>query len=416
MQLAADPRKPRRFLEHEGYQVQYLPESGIDGLRNFHFVVKRSYRIEADQPARPRTLQRVLQTADAWYDDVLDPLSSPVRYETDLVPPKPGCDVVLNGHCHAPGGEQTTVECRMRVAEQEKRVLVLGDRSAWKPKARKTALLTPARPFNVMPLRWDLAYGGVDRSFETGPMPHPANPSGRGYWAAPVEGIEDVDRHGPLPNIENPASPIQLNAMLVDPLDWRTGPHPWGFGWVPKHWSPRAEMAGMDPALKSLWETLHGDTPPGGDGPLPFMEMQPEFLNGAPLGQVIPFPQGGELVMLDHLHPTHEQLRFRLPADRPRLRWDWGEGAFEAVPLQLDTVLIEPDIDFLDCVWRGTLPAPEGYRLDEAHAVQIEVDGALTMPAQLLDTGFPIELLTEGRGAVEPPPEAGPFVDQGDDT
>ncbi len=180
MQMAADPSAPRRFLEHDGYQVQYLPESGPEGLRFFHFVVKRSYRIEADQPAQPRTLQRVLQMADAWYEDVLDPLSSPVRYETDLSPPKNGCDVVLNGHCHAPGGEQTTVECRLKVGDHEKRVLVLGDRTVWKPKTRKTALLTAARPFAVMPLRWDLAYGGIDRSFETGPLPHPANPSGTG--------------------------------------------------------------------------------------------------------------------------------------------------------------------------------------------------------------------------------------------
>ncbi len=397
MQLAADPRKPRRFLEHDGYQVQYLPESGTDGVRGFHFVVKRSYRIEPDRPAQPRTLQRVMQMADAYYENHHDPLASPVRYETDLMPPRAACDVLLNGHCHAPGGEQTTVECGLRVGEHDKRVLVLGDRTVWKPKTRKTALLTPARPFSVMPLRWDLAYGGIDRSFDTGPIPHPANPSGMGYWAAPIEGLEDVDRHGPLPNIENPAAPIQLNALLVDPLDWRAGPCPWGFGVVPKHWAPRSELAGMDPKLRDLWETLHGVSPEGAEKPLPFLEMQLDFLNGAPNGQVIPCPQGGELVVLDHVHPTHEQLRFRLPADRPRLRWDWGEGDFAPVKLQMDTVLIEPDIDFLDCVWRGSLVAPDGYRLDEPHQVRIEVDGQLTAPAQLLDTDFPIDLLTEGR-------------------
>ncbi len=405
MQLAPDPRKPRRFVEHEGYQVQYLPEAGPDGLRSFHFVVKRSFRIEPDKPAQPRTLQRVLQTADAYYEGVLDPLASPVRYESDLAPPKPACDVVVNGHCHAPGGEQTTVECGLRVGEHAKRVLVLGDRSAWKPKSRKTALLTAARPFAVMPLRWDLAYGGVDRSVPRRPIPHPANPSGAGYWAAPIEGTDDVDRHGPLPNLEDPAAPIQLDALLVDPLDWKSGPRPWGFGWVPKHWAPRAELAGLDPALADLWETLHGASPEGADEALPFLEMQPGFRNGAPDGQVIPCPQGGELVVLDHLHPTYEQLRFRLPADRPRLRWGWGAGEIEAVTLQLDTLLIEPDIDLLDCVWRGTLATPEGFRLDEPHRLRIEVDGQLTAPAQLLDTGFPLELLTEGRSVPEGPTE-----------
>ncbi len=398
MQLAAAVRgATRRYVKHEGFQVQYLPESGPEGLRAFHFVLKRSFAIEPDAPARPAPLQRTLNTADVYYENNHDPFSAAIRYETELMPPKGACDVVLNGHCYAPGGEQTTVVCGLRIGEHHKELLVVGDRSAWLPEGRKHALIEAARPFSAMPLRWENSFGGVDLRFPGGPLPHPANPSGKGYWGKAQAGLPDGHRWGALPNIEDPKRPLQLDAMLVDPLNWRSGPIPAGFGWVPKHWSPRAEMAGMDPQLRDIWDMLHANPPPGAEQSLPFREMQPEFLNGAPTGQVIPYPSGGELVVLDHLHPTHEQLRFRLPVDHPKLRWDWGDGSFHAVKTQIDTVLVEPDLMMVDLLWRGTLPCPERFSLETLGHTRIEVDGEQTLPAQLLDTDFPIELLTEGK-------------------
>ena len=131
---------------------------------------------------------------------------------------------------------------------------------------------------------------------------------------------------------------------------------------------------------------------------LPLREMDPGFVNGAPEGQVIPHPHGGEWVELCHVHPTRERLRFRLPAERPRLRWSTGTEAPVPVTLRMDTVTIEPDVMLLDVVWRGTVPCPEGFSLAAfTRPPLIEIDGEETLPAQLLDTGFPLDLLTEGR-------------------
>lgn len=397
MQLPpANPEAPRRLVDHDGYQVQYLPQSNPEGLERFNFVVMRTYRIEPGQVAQPVRTQRAMRFADVYYDEVVNPLQSPLRYETDLMPPKPACDVVVNGHCYAPGGEATQVTCSLRVGDNPpKKVLVLGDRSVWIPKGSKRAFLNPARPFAVMPLRWENAYGGVAVT-QMGPVPHQANPAGMGYFIEDFGDVPPKDRWGPLPNLEDPERPLRLDALLVDPTDWKKGPRPTGFGWVPKHWAPRSERAGLDPGLRPIWDMLHGNPPPGAKDALPFKEMDPAYLNGAPEGQVVPHPNGGELVVLEHLHPTEEQLRFRLPVDHPQLRWDCGRGMSD-VKLKMDSITIEPDLMLLDVVWRGWLPAPENFSLEEDYQrVLIEVDGEPELPAKLLDTGFPIELITEG--------------------
>jgi hypothetical protein len=52
-------------------------------------------------------------------------------------------------------------------------------------------------------------------------------------------------------------------------------------------------------------------------------------------------------------------------------------------------------------VWRGSIDRPEDLEsLADLKRVLLEVDGELTMPACLLGTGFPIELL-EGKLPVE---------------
>ena len=136
MQLPGpNPQFPRHFVRHDGYQVQYLPQNGKEGkLEAFYFVVKRSYDLEPGK-ARPALMQRPLHTADKYFEAGLDPLRSPMRYETDLMPPKVACDVIVNGHCYAPGGEAVQAVCSVQVGDNApKRVRVIGDRSAWQPR------------------------------------------------------------------------------------------------------------------------------------------------------------------------------------------------------------------------------------------------------------------------------------------
>jgi hypothetical protein len=388
------PDAPRHFIRHDGYQVQFLPECDDKGLVAFHFVVKRTYDLEPDAPARPATQQRPLNLSDQYWDET-DPLNSGIRYETDLLPPKPACDVIVNGHVYAPGGEAVQCVASVKVGDNPaKRVRVVGDRSAWLEIGAKRAEIQAARPFSVKPLLWQLSYGGVDVMYSAGPVPYPANPIGVGFWAKEHQWAPERERFGPLPNFEDADRPLQVDDLLVDLAQVQDGPRPAGFGWVPRHWEPRSAKAGVDPKLRSLWDRLHANPPPGAPK-LPVKEMDPGFLNGAPAGQVIPFPKGGENVVLEHLHPTEQQFRFRLPMDAPRLRFDCGPG-LQPVKVRVDTLTIEPDVSSLDVVWRGSLPAPEGVRMDQLAKAFVEVDGQYALPAPLLDTGFPIQLLTGG--------------------
>lgn len=405
MQLPGpNPEFPRHFVRHDGYQVQYLPQNGAEGkLDSFYFVVKRSYDIVQGAAARPALMQRPLHTVDKYFEADFDPLRSPMRYETDLMPPKGACDVIVNGHCYAPGGEAVQTICGVRVGDNPPKIVkVIGDRTAWQPRGRRRADITPARPFSVMPVRWEYAYGGIDQQSDTGLGIHPANPSGVGFWARPAAGSEEEpgDHYGPLPNLEHPERPLQLDDMLQDPVEWKKAPPPWSMGWIPKHWEPRAGRAGVDPKMRPMWD-LFSKSPllKKHKVDLPVREMDPKFFNGAPQGQIIPYPIGGELVALKHMHPTEEELRFRLPVDHPRLRWSLGGDApMQPVALKIDTLTIEPDLMALDVVWRGRLPVPEGTSIAKMkHAPIIEVDGELTAPAQLLDSGFPMELITEAK-------------------
>ncbi|MFN3200997.1 MAG: DUF2169 domain-containing protein [Bradymonadia bacterium] len=407
MQLPGpNPEFPRHFVNHDGYQAQYLPQNGEEGkLEAFYFVVKRSYDLTPGK-ATPAIMQRPLYTSDRYYDTGLDPLRTPMRYETDLMPPKVACDVIVNGHCYAPGGEAVQAICSVQVGDNApKRVRVIGDRSVWQPRGTRRAAITAARPFSVMPLRWDYAYGGVDQQCDTGLGIYPANPSGVGFWAQATPDEEgnigpSPDHYGAMPNLEHPDIPIELDHMFHDPASWKKAPPPWSMGWVPKHWEPRASRAGIDPKVRPMWD-LFSKSPllKKFNVDLPVREMDPRFFNGAPHGQVIPFPVGGELVVLENMHPTEHQLRFRLPAEHPRMRWSLGGDApLTPVSLKIDTITIEPDLMAMDVCWRGRLPVPTGMSIAKMkHAPIIEIDGELTAPAQLLDSGFPMELITEGK-------------------
>ncbi len=379
----------RAYVRHPGYLVQPLPDTSPDGLEGFHFVVKRSYRIEPDQTAVPVDLQRVLNLADV-YADPENASRSALLHATDLTPPKALCDVVLLGHCHPPGGEATSCEVTLRFGELRKSVLVLGDRSAWLPGREGKARLNPARPFQAMPLGWERAYGGVAQ-FETGDVPHPANPAGVGFWLRSMNPDEPRDRYGPLPNLERADGVLNVDELLVDPAKLDGAPVPAGFGFVPPHWAPRMKRGGHDPRFRGIWERMTADLPPGQPGPRWF-ERDPRYFNQAPDDQQAPLPKGGERVAITHVHPDHQELRFRLPEHTPTLRWSLG-GPYEEVPLQLDTVVIDADRLALDLVWRGTAKTLRGGHLMDLPPVKHEVDGQPTLPAALVDSGFPLRLL-----------------------
>lgn len=379
----------RDFVRHDGYLVQPLPDSTPDGLAGFHFVVKRSFDLEPGQVLRPRGLQRPLFMADV-YAEPSEPSRSALLHASDLCPPKAACDVILVGHCHPADGAVATCKVRLRFGDTlDKTVLIVGDRAVWQRPGEQSARVSKPKPFEAMPLSWPRAYGGTPL-YEGHPVPHPANPAGVGLWLTPGPDAEAPERWGALPNLEHPNAPLQMNALVIGAGALDEAAAPAAFGWIPAHWAPRKHRAGQDPRFESVYRRVTAGVPEGVPK-TPFKVRDSKYYNAAPDDQIVPYPSGGEQVIIENVHPEHSRLEFSIPSTAPKLEWSEG-GAWKAVTLQLDTVVIDTDRLCVELVWRGTSPS-ETRNLLDVESIGLKVDGDYTPPAALVDRGFPLVLL-----------------------
>src|SRR6202035_2526225 len=156
---------------------------------------------------------------------------------------------------------------------------------------KRTLLGSPSEPepFVTMPIVYERAYGGYDRS-DANPAKHKIysqNPVGLAFRDSPA-----VDRfiRTEFPNIEYPTGPVMPSTGI-----------PAGFGVVGRGWSPRLQLAGTFDAkwLQDQWPLLPQD-------------FQPGHYQAAPLDQQSRHIQGGEDVILRNLTPQGD-WRIKLP-------------------------------------------------------------------------------------------------------
>ncbi len=257
--------------------------------------------------------------------------ASSLRYEADLVPPKPGTDVLVHGHAHAPAGRPTTrVAVALGVGAHHKVLAVTGDR-VWT--RSRFGILTPSAPapFLRLPLVYERAYGGHDtraRDLAAQRM-FAANPVGRGHVADRATLLGQ-----PVANIEHPgAAPGTRGAA--------------GLGPICSHWSPRRELAGT---YDARWLATRK--------PLLPEDFDPRFHMCAPLDQqYVPHLRGGVAIELVGLTPEGV-LRVVLPkvclAFRTRIATRRGERRVEHRAV-LHTVVLEPDHPRVQMVWHTSL-------------------------------------------------------------
>ena len=259
----------------------------------------------------------------------LDELGRSLAYASDLEPYKVNGDLLLSGACHQPDGTAGP-SCRVALAcgEWRKELMVFGDR-LWMAAEDGSAVASEPEPFVSLPLRWELAFGGLES---------PDNPMGKG-----LDELEDGDGqpYWPLPNIEDPAQPIE---KLED------NPMPVGFGAIPPDWVVRALKYGT---RDRRWATLRA--------PLPPKDFDHGFHNAAPEDQQFDGGfRGDETLSFENLHPEHPQLTATLPGRRPRalavVRGEAGQELVE-LPLTLDTIQVAMAEERVTLVWRGALAA-----------------------------------------------------------
>ena len=322
-----------RLLVHcpANWAVHVLPWESRPGEAKLTIIAKATFTLERD-PQRCGKATPILEE-DLVADD--DPTF--VIHESDLVPFKPNADVLVIGDAVTPDGRpMPQLDVSVRVGPVAKTVRVFGNRRwSYPTRAKVVPTISAPEPFRTMPITFNRAYGGIDT--------HAAkycdeNLSGTGF----IGSLSPASIHEVmLPNIESPDHLI---------TSWDTRPRPAGLGCVSRNASWRRQFAGtyddesyrdpsrMEPPTGRSW-SVHNCAPP---------EMQ---LKG--------YLRGGEPVELVHLTDL-SPCRFSLPTLSPstavsRLHAN-GSVVDEAIRLDWDTLLLRPQAQVFDCVFRAVVP------------------------------------------------------------
>lgn len=392
--------------------------NAVDVQKNeFHVVaLKVGYALERVHSAKPGsdTHRCVLLEADsviplATTDEYEGEIGkSSVKWESDLAPFKPKCDVLVRARAYAPNGVPVpSWPARLRVLDSgeivvDKGLRVTGPRMfrkgwrGWRIDNPETA--------SEVPVRWEHAYGGASMVV---PLPGAAsdngtrdlnevcftNPLGVGwiekrYFERAVHGevvacaaMSDTPaRQAKLielraPQIEGWDSPIDAPDVIEHHgagLDARkmaevasTYTHvPVGLGAIGRAWTPRLQRAGTydESWLKTRWPYLPED-------------FDFRYWNAAPDDQQIAWPKPGLAFELANLAPPEETragfLRARLPQHRALVALRFAGGAIAPLAMNVDTVLIDTDDMRVLVTWRAVFPLQPAVRICEA---RFEVD------------------------------------------
>jgi hypothetical protein len=316
------------LINATGMQAGYTMGLRPDGRELLVVVIKGTFTIPKRPKEEPVLAEKQVTLVDADVFSGEPGVSAPL-YESDYAPRKPRCDVLLNGSAYAPGGKPADrVTVSLRVGSWQKSFDVVGDR-VWN---RGVLLVTPTdpKPFTVMPISYDNAFGGVDRSQED-PSKHrwyPANHAGVGYHEY-LE-AEFIDGR-PLPNTE------ETGKKVTDPQGKY---RPMAFGPIARAWPPRPKYAGT---YDQKWL----------DDVSPFLpaDFDERYYQSAPDEQQIPCLLGGETVELINLTPEGKTT-FKLPnREIPAVFLPRGRHREEKHAV-IDTVIVEPDEKRFMVCWR----------------------------------------------------------------
>lgn len=384
-----------------------------------------------------------LNTEDVHIDGNL---AASVLEESDLAPYKPRCDVIVNATAHAPQGRPTTqfpvglrVErhdaapafagkgATQREALIDKTLVVCGARSFKRKFFITRWLQFPVRIFTFglmrptswrlgkaatvteLPLRYEFACGGECRinrdderakrvparvrladSDSSPSKPGQAvahevcesNPVGRGFvrnWYLRTTGIRRI----PAPQISYADRPISARHFQIC-ADGGDLPSPAGLGAVGRAWLPRRALIGQIKE-KTDW----------GADEIPSLpeEFDYAYWNSAPADQQCAYLQGEETVTLMNLcepgspvarvnQRGDSVLRFKLPRQAVVALLAKENNQLIVLPLEIDTVIINPGSQRVDLVWRANVMAdPSLVQARLMHATeqdQLERLGLLT--------------------------------------
>jgi len=306
-------------------------------------------------------------------------------HDTDTIPLKLRTDVVIQGHAYGNGRSQFEAAVTVN-GKLAKRILVLGDRECITDSGG-SIFISPPLPVDKLPLRYTHAYGGSEvrtldgvpedraaniRSLAVGlEVPpeqvilssYPRNPAGCGWLLKPT--LEAVGKLR-LPNLEDPLDRLTPQRLAVgDELEWPKMPLPQSTGWMHYNAFPRRAYVGFaipgKLATKRIAEVERGYYPENLlDTNKTYADTQ-LVAQGASPGLQFPHFRGGETIVLDNMHPKQARYTLTLPAERPKMWVDGRKGTLKETAPVIHTVVIEPDLDRVTILWRGSASALRPY-------------------------------------------------------
>ncbi len=246
-----------------------------------------------------------LATRDVHIDD--DPTRSLIE-ASDMVPYRERADVWLTGRAYAPAGRPVAVSVvRLAIYRHGQALL---DKALHVYGERKASDVEP-KPFESLPITYELAYGGV--GFDD-------NPVGVG-----------ADERAIAPSIVHPEDAERVG----------------GFGPISRYWKLRRGQ--LSTRTRRRLEGDIPDVPPSFDW---------SYFQAAPVDQRLSYLSGDEWLVLDGMHPTMLRVQTRLPKVRAVARvmpLEPTTAGGDAIAMVGDTLAIDAEAQTCTVTWRGTV-------------------------------------------------------------
>lgn len=328
--------------------------------RRFHdVVVVRGAFDLCEGHVTPSSEQSRPILADQWWNNDNAPHSS-LKEAGDILLCKPGTDVFVTGVARVPAGQMQQRWFAGVVLMRQREVLLrhmleLTGPRYWQHSFFRGWHLSNPEASDAVPLRYELAYGGVrlksgqpadaKPEWET----YKANPSGTGFFN---ERMMDRDARYPGPQIEDSSQPIRsINKNY--PLT--------GFGPVARFWQARSQYAGTYDAKwreqfqRSHTQGLAPDFPP---------DFDMRFYQCAPTQLVCrTHLRGDECIGLGGMLADPRPFSTLLPALRINAHiLAATQTTASSQAFVLDTVHVDLDTRRLNLSWRLTLNPDDGIR------------------------------------------------------
>ena len=301
-------------------------------------VLKGTFAIRAGGPMKAVPEQADIVLAPEYWGD---PVTSSMRFDSDLAPHKPAADIHVIGSAKAPGRAPTARwGVMVEVGSVRKTAVVCGPR-IWQRGMLGGWSMTEPVPVLEVPLRYEFAFGGTWGEGRSATVCE-WNPIGRGFRTGLLG-----DGTAIAPQIESPRHPI------TSPND---SGFPEGFGPCSPAWLMRRRHAGTYDKnwLETRWPGIPND-------------FDFRFYNSAhPTLVADRHLVGDERFALHGFH--HSKVEASLPGIWPYSLLRLRSGTLSLAPLKLDTLVFDVDRDLAMLTWRGRVPIDLDVRVIEARA------------------------------------------------